>query len=97
MRYNRAKAAAVAHEIRDRQILVAHHHDIIVEPSLIDWRKTPIVERLDVDPGDLHPDLRPHAANFHRSFLPKAVVQGRPRLCAVSTGRNAMVAMRLSR
>jgi hypothetical protein len=69
MRHDRAEAAAIAHKIGDREVLVAHHHDIVVEPRPIDRRKALVVERLDVDPGYLDADLRPHAANFHRSIL----------------------------
>src|SRR5271155_123261 len=98
MRHDRAKAAAVMHKIRNRQILVAHHHDVVVEPGLIDRRKTRIVERFDIAPGDLAADLRPHAADLdHRSFLPSVTAKSRPALQTVSTGRMAMVAMRRTR
>ena len=59
VRGHRAEALAVADEIRDRQILAAHAHDVVVEPSLIDPAESVVVHRLDVDAAHLDPDLRP--------------------------------------
>src|SRR5262249_2526968 len=75
MRRHRAKAFAVANEVRDRQILVADDHDIVVEPSLVDPVPNRLVDRLDIDTGDLDADLRPHPADLEHSTL------SLPRLC----------------
>jgi hypothetical protein len=58
------------HEIRYRQLLIAHAHHVVVKPGLVNRRKAAVIERLDIDPGNLDPDLRPQQANFHRSLLP---------------------------
>jgi hypothetical protein len=67
MRHNNAEAPAVAQEVVDRQFLVAHHHDIVVEPGLIDRSKARIVQRPDIDAGDFDADLRPHPANLNHA------------------------------
>jgi len=59
VRRHRAEALAIADKIGDRQILAAHAHDVVVEPSLIDPAESVVVHRLDVDAAHLDPDLRP--------------------------------------
>src|SRR5258708_2655152 len=69
MRRDIAEAAAVAQELRDGQLLTGHHHDIVVEPGLIDRRETRIIERPDVDATHLNADLRAHLTDLNHRFV----------------------------
>ncbi len=98
VRNDRPEAAAIAKKILDLELLVSHHEDIALEPSLVDRGETCIVEGFDVDIRDLDADLRTHAANIdHRSLLQvvmagwSACAQRRVKL------RIAIVAMRRTR
>ncbi len=62
------EAAAVAEELLDRQILVAHHHDVMVEPRLIDWRESRVIQRLHIDAGHFDADLWAHATDFNHGY-----------------------------
>ena len=99
VRHDRPEAAAVAQEILDLELLVAHHQDVVVEPGLVDRRESPIVERLDVDAGDLDADLRAHAANLdHRSLLRRSTAgMLRLRFARRVKPRIAIVAMHRTR
>ena len=70
VRRHRPEALAVMDKIRDRQVLAAHAHDVVVEPSLVDPPPFVVAHRLDVDAAHLDPDLRTHATNFEHALLP---------------------------
>ena len=67
---DRPETAAIVQEIGDFELLVADDENIVIEPSLVDWRKTRIVEGFDIDTRDLDANLQTQAANFdHRLLL----------------------------
>ncbi len=73
MRRHRTEVLAIGNEIRDRQLLAAHAHDIVVEPGLVDLVPGRLVHCLDVDPAHLDADLRTQAANLEHRFPPCAL------------------------
>src|SRR6185295_1537257 len=49
----------------DRELLVHHDRDVVIEPRPVDPREARVVERLDVDAPDLDADLRAQTPDFH--------------------------------
>src|SRR5258705_2661200 len=62
-----AEAAAVAQEVLDLEVLLRHHHHVVGEPGTIDRVEPRGVERLDVEPADLRPDLQPEPLHLYRA------------------------------
>src|SRR5690349_11025206 len=73
MRHHEAEAAAVAEELLNGQLLVPDHHHIVLEPSLVDRREAVIIQRSDINTGDLYADLCPQKTNLHHSHPPDAL------------------------
>src|SRR4029453_8954753 len=66
------EATAVAHVLRQCELLVAHHDHVVVEPRAVNDAELSIVERADIDAGNLGGDLWSQAAYpdhaLHRFF-----------------------------
>src|SRR6185503_4827078 len=56
------EATAVAHVLRQRERLVAHHHYVVVQPRAVNGAEVGIVERADIDARNLGANLRSQAA-----------------------------------
>jgi hypothetical protein len=91
VRNDDAEPAAVVEEVLDRQVLVGHDGDVVVEPRAVDRREAGVVQRLDVDAADLGANLRPQASDLDhvassppgRAAAPGVLVESRvarPRL-----------------
>src|SRR5689334_8333157 len=86
MRGDRAEAAAVVEELLQRQLLPSNDQDIVVEPSLVNGVPGGVVQRTEIDAGDLDADLRAHPAHLHHwRFLLGWKPSPRRRRCQTSS------------
>src|SRR6185503_11470945 len=61
------EATAVAHVLGQCELLVAHHNHVVVEPRAVNSAEGRIVERADVDAGNLGGDLRSQASYLNHA------------------------------